>query len=124
MVFAIKERDVRCPEFLRFWAPVPNPARDLRKHRHCSRSFEQRMGNCSPVFECGGVVANKYQVSPCFMTEGSCVPTTSPSTARARGSLSAVLGRLHSGTRNAKATKEIFKVWMRRKAMKHQPLWT
>src|SRR5438105_11002355 len=30
--FAIKERDVRCPEFLRFWAPVSNPARDLRKH--------------------------------------------------------------------------------------------
>ena len=44
-----------------------------------SLTIEQRIGNCCPVFEFGGVVANRYHTSPSFMMEGSCVPTTSPS---------------------------------------------
>src|SRR2546427_159320 len=54
----------------------------------CTRSLEHRIGSCSAVLELGGVVANKYHVSPSFMMEGSCVPTTSPSTGTTRGSSS------------------------------------
>lgn len=42
------------------------------------RSLEQRMDYCARVFKFGGVVANKYQVSPSFAIDGSSVPTMSP----------------------------------------------